>query len=143
MCDTRGFVFFHLFCPAISKIEQGKSQLKANGTASFLDMFIYLPLSIFNTFVLLTISSVTFRMSRTSDILQFEIAKIKYVGVKCKSAKTKMIGCSCWQQTGNRKIWEPCVCCFMKHLFLLLFLAALAASCQQGSWFGFLSADMQ
>lgn len=32
--------------------------------------------------------------------------------------------------------------CFIKHLFLVLFLAALAAGCQQGSWFLVLSVDI-
>lgn len=32
--------------------------------------------------------------------------------------------------------------CFAKHLFLVLFLAARAAGCQQGSWFLVLGADV-
>lgn len=35
----------------------------------------------------------------------------------------------------TRKYGRLVYVCFIKHLFLVLFLAALAAGCQQGSWF--------
>lgn len=33
-----------------------------------------------------------------------------------KKKKAEVIGRSCWQQTGNQKIWETCVCLFHKAL---------------------------
>lgn len=59
----------------------------------------------------------------------------RIVGKWKHTKKNEVHGCSCWRQTGNQKYGSLVCVCFIKHLFLVLFLAALAAGCQQGSWF--------
>lgn len=61
---------------------------------------------------------------------------LKSVGVKGKKCKKPTwLDSAAGSKLVTKKYGRLVYVCFIEHLFLVLFLAALAAGCQQGSWF--------
>lgn len=75
-----------------------------------------------------------------SDIFQFEITmwdlKREVLALEEKKVqKPRWLDAAAGSKLVTKKYGRLVYVCFIKHLFLVLFLAALAAGCQQGSWF--------